>query len=63
MALRRPKASASIPVGISSSPVAISRMENKAPIWRNERPASRKNKIKKGSKNRRFFRKPYRRNL
>jgi hypothetical protein len=53
-----PIESAAIPVGISRILVDISLTAYKVPIWRKLRPASMKKRIKKGSKNFRFFKNP-----
>ena len=54
----RPITSAKIPEGISKIFIKISRIAYNVPICKNEISFSRKNKIRKGSKNRRFFKKP-----
>ena len=53
-----PKVSAKIPEGISKIFITISRMAYNKPISVNVSPFSTRNRIKKASKKRKFFKKP-----
>ncbi len=63
MARRRPTVSAMRPEGISSMFTVTARMAMSVPISRKEIPDSRKKRIMKGSKKRKFFKKPYAENF
>ena len=58
-----PNVSAITPLGISTKTSVISRIEYNKPISTKLKPLSKKNNIRKASKNLRFFKKPYRLNL
>ena len=55
---RLPSASDIIPLGISIINIVISRIEYSIPMSRKLIPFSRKNSIRKASKNRKFLKKP-----
>ncbi len=60
---RLPKASANIPEGISKILIEISLTAYKTPISKKDKSLLKKKRIRKGSKKRRFFKKPYKQNL